>query len=143
MKILAVDLGLARTGLAVCDAGELLASPVGVIAEKNEDKLIAEIVRCAAELKAEMLVVGYPRNMDGSAGERARTCAAAAEKLKQKGGLSVELWDERCTTLSAHQALSTAGVRGKKRKSVVDAVAACMILEDFLRFRRGQKNMAF
>ncbi len=64
-------------------------------------------------------------------------------KLKQKGGLSVELWDERCTTLSAHQALSTAGVRGKKRKSVVDAVAACMILEDFLRFRRGQKNMAF
>lgn len=136
MVILAVDYGDSRTGLAVCDKSEFLASPVGVIFEKFEPKVVEAVSDKAKELKAELLVVGHPRNMDGSYGERALKCAGFAELLKEKTGLSVTLWDERLTTVSAHRVLNEVNVRGKKRKNVVDAVAAVMILEDFLASRK-------
>ena len=136
MIVMSVDYGDSRTGLAVCDKSEFLASPAGVIFEKYEPKVIDAVCEKAKEVSAELLVVGLPRNMDGSYGERAEKCKAFSEALKEKSGLEVALWDERLTTVSAHKVLNEVNVRGKKRKNVVDAVAAVMILEDFLKSRK-------
>ncbi len=133
--ILSVDYGDARTGLAVCDRLEMLASPVGVIFEKYEPKVLEQVQLAAEKAKAQLIVVGLPRNMDGSFGERAEKCAAFAAKLQELTGIQTETWDERLTTVSAHRALNEVNVRGKKRKNIVDAVSAVMILEDFLKAR--------
>lgn len=135
MVILSVDYGDARTGLAVCDRLEMLASPVGVIFEKYEPKVLEQVQLAAEKAKAQLIVVGLPRNMDGSFGERAEKCAAFAAKLQELTGIQTETWDERLTTVSAHRALNEVNVRGKKRKNIVDAVSAVMILEDFLKAR--------
>lgn len=137
MKILAVDLGKARTGLAVCDEGEILASPVAVVAEWNREKLLARVADEAKRLGAERIVVGLPRNMDGSEGESAQNARAFAANLRERSGVSVELQDERGTTITAHGFLNDTGTRGKKRKAVVDAVAATVILQDYLARRRN------
>lgn len=136
MIIMSVDLGTARTGVAVSDPGEGFAFPKGVIHQHNREKLVEELSRYAKELSAQLIVVGYPKNMDGSEGFKAKECAETAGLIKAATGLPVELWDERCTTVSAHTALNYTDTRGKKRKNVVDAVAAVMILEDFLRYRQ-------
>ncbi len=136
MKIFAVDLGLARTGLAVSDPREMLASPVGTLEEYNPERLVQRVAAIAAEQGAELLVVGHPRNMDGSRGESARRAEAFAQTLGEATGLPVELWDERMTTVSAIGYLNQTDVRGKKRKQVVDTVAATIILQDFLDSRR-------
>ena len=138
MKILAVDLGLKRTGVAVSDPREMLASPVGTIEEWDLARLAQRIAALAAEQGAEQLVVGHPRNMDGSRGESAKRAEDFAEELKKLTGLPTELWDERMTTVSAIGYLNQTDVRGKKRKQVVDTVAATIILEDYLRARRLQ-----
>lgn len=140
MLIMSVDIGTARTGVALSDKSEGFAFPKGVITEYNRERLIERLAAKATELGAEMIVVGYPKNMDGSEGFKAQECAAAAESLKTATGLPIELWDERCTTVSAHTALNYTDVRGKKRKQTVDAVAATIILEDFLRHRANMKN---
>lgn len=136
MIILSVDYGDVRTGIAVCDRMEILASPVGVINQSYEPKLIKEIAEIAKTKKAELIVVGLPKNMDGSEGERAEKCKAFALRLSEETGIVTEMQDERLTTVSAHRALSDNNVRGQKRKNVVDAVSAVMILEDFLRKRK-------
>ncbi len=136
MKILAVDLGLKRTGLAISDSREMLASPIGTIEEWDLERLAGRIAAIAAEQDAERLVVGHPRNMDGSRGESARRAEGFAELLADKTGLATELWDERMTTVSAIGYLNQTDVRGKKRKQVVDTVAATIILEDYLQSRR-------
>lgn len=133
--ILSVDYGDARTGLAVCDKLEMLASPVGVIFEKYEPKVLEQVRLAAEKAKAQLIVVGLPRNMDGTFGERAEKCAAFAAKLGEFTGIQTATWDERLTTVSAHRALNEVNVRGKKRKDIVDAVSAVMILEDFLKSR--------
>ena len=133
MKIMSVDLGLARTGLATGDSGSTFAFPKTVINEYNEQRLIEKVCAAAQEEKAGLIVVGLPRNMDGSEGERAVKCRELAEKIGQLSGIETVMWDERCTTVSAHNALSENNVRGKKRKQTVDAVAAVIILEDYLR----------
>ena len=138
MKILAVDLGLKRTGVAVSDPREMLASPVGTIEEWDLARLAQRIAALAAEQGAEQLVVGHPRNMDGSRGESAKRAEDFAEELEKLTGLPTELWDERMTTVSAIGYLNQTDVRGKKRKQVVDTVAATIILEDYLRARRLQ-----
>lgn len=141
MKILAVDLGKARTGLAICDEGEVLASPVRVISERNWDRLTSMIVQEAKTLSAKQIVVGLPRNMDGSEGESAQNARAFAEQLKALTSISIVLWDERGTTITAHEYLNDTDTRGKKRKAVIDAVAATVILQDYLSFRKNtQKN---
>lgn len=134
--ILSVDYGDARTGLAVCDKLEMLASPVGVIFEKYEPKVLEQVRLAAEKAKAQLIVVGLPRNMDGTFGERAEKCAAFAAKLGEFTGIQTATWDERLTTVSAHRALNEVNVRGKKRKEIVDAVSAVMILEDFLKSRK-------
>ncbi len=136
MKIMAVDLGLKRTGIAVCDKRELLASPVGTIEEWHLDRLAERVASLAAEQGAERIVVGHPRNMDGSQGESARRAADFARKLGELTGLETVLWDERMTTVTAIGYLNEADVRGKKRKQVVDTVAATIILENYLDSRR-------
>lgn len=140
MKIMSVDLGLARTGIAACDSLELLASPVTVIFEKNENALIDKIVQQSRELSIDRIVVGLPKNMDGSCGERAVECERIAGIIAEKSGIETVMWDERCTTVSAINALNVTNTRGKKRKSVVDAVAAVMILQSYLDYRRNKSD---
>lgn len=134
MIIMSVDLGDARTGIAVSDKGEGFAFPRTVINEWNKDRLVEKILIEARESGAEKIVVGLPKNMDGSLGFKAQECTELASKIRDgfKAG-DVVMWDERCTTVSAHHALNATNTRGKKRKAVVDAVAATMILEDYLR----------
>ncbi len=137
MVILSVDYGRVRTGLAVCDKNEVIASPVAVIKEVRQEILAEKIAAAAKEHHAEQIVLGLPRNMDGSEGESARNVRAFRELLLQKTGLEVVLRDERCTTVTAHGYLNDTDTRGKKRKAVVDSVAAVIILEDYLRYRRN------
>ena len=113
MRILAVDYGDARTGLAVCDRGELLASPVGVFHSGDREAVINEIVRQAESQKAELVVVGNPLNMNGTAGPRSELCHALAEDLAAKLPCPVRMWDERSTTVTATQYLNMTDVRGK------------------------------
>ena len=137
MIIMSVDYGDVRTGVAVCDKNEMLASPVKVITETDRDVLSDDIATEAVRLKAEMIVVGLPKNMDGSEGFRAEACREFASLIEEKTGIDVALYDERLTTISAHNALNVTNTRGKKRKSVIDAVSAVMILEDYMRYRRN------
>jgi putative holliday junction resolvase len=139
MIIMAVDYGDARTGIAICDKTELLASPVTVIKESYAPKLAAKVAALAAEKKAELIVVGYPINMNGTKGPRAEKCQAFAELLQSEYGLTTALRDERLTTVEAHKALNATNTRGRARKETVDAVAATLILEDYLAFRKNSK----
>ncbi len=132
MVILAVDYGDVRTGIAVCDQMQLLASPVGTIVERDTARLISQIIQIATERKAQAIVVGEPVNMDGSRGWRAQACAEFAQKLQEASGLPCHLYDERCTTMMAHNALNATNTRGKKRKAAVDSLSAVMILEGFM-----------
>lgn len=136
MIILSVDYGDKRTGIAVCDKLEMLASPVCVITEWNKDALAQKIVDIANEKKAEHIVIGLPKNMDGSKGFRAEACEELGEAIKNLTEIPVTFWDERLTTVSAHRILSDNNIRGKKRKNVVDAVAADIILQDFIDSRK-------
>ncbi len=140
MKIMAVDYGDARTGLAVCDRTEFLASPIGVIHDYNFESTINKVAIAITEYDVKMVVVGHPLNMNGSAGERAEKCELFAEKLKELTDVPVILWDERSTTVSAHQILNNTNTRGQKRKDVVDAVAATIILESYLEYRKNNSE---
>ena len=135
MKIMAIDYGDARTGVAISD---LLCSIVGsttVIHSRNQDKTLAELVRLVQEQGVTEIVVGLPKNMDGTEGVRAELCRAFAQRVQEKTGLKVAMWDERRTTVEAHNILSQHNYHGKKRKNTVDAVAAALILEGYLGFR--------
>lgn len=135
MKIMSVDYGDARTGIAVSD---LLCSIVGsttVIHSRKDEKTIQQILRLAEENGVGEIVVGLPKNMDGTEGVRAELCREFAQKLEEATGLPVKLWDERRTTVEAHNILSEHNYHGKKRKNTVDAVAASLILEGYLSFR--------
>jgi putative Holliday junction resolvase len=130
-----VDYGDARTGIAVSD---LLCSIVGtttVIHSRNAEKTITQICAMVKESGVGEIVVGLPKNMDGTEGARAQLCREFAEQLKAATGLPVHLWDERRTTVEAHNILSEHNYHGKKRKDTVDAVAASLILEGYLAFR--------
>ena len=137
MIIMSVDYGDVRTGIAICDRLETLAYPVTVIKETYEPKLIAKITELVNEKKPELIVVGYPKNMDSTEGSRAQKCRDFSIELEKACGIKAELWDERLTTVSAHSYLNTTNTRGQKRKNTVDAVAATIILQDFIDYRRN------
>ena len=139
MIIMSVDLGKARTGVAVCDKSEFLASPHTVIFEKSPNKLLEKTAQTAKEVNAELIVVGLPKNMDGSEGESAQNARAFAEKLSELTGTTTVMQDERGTTVTAHNYLNATKKKKKKRKNVVDAVAAVIILQDFLDGRKNSK----
>lgn len=137
MIIMSVDYGDVRTGIAVSDRLETFAFPVEVINEAYRPKVIARIQSVVVEKKPEIIVVGYPKNMDSSEGSRAQKCKDFASELEKAVGITCVLWDERLTTVSAHNYLNETNTRGKKRKNVVDAVAATIILQDYLDYRRN------
>ena len=134
-RVMGVDFGDARTGIAITD---LLCSIVGtttVIHSRNMEKTIMQIGQMVKDSDIGEIVVGLPKNMDGTEGARAELCREFAGKLEETTGLPVKMWDERRTTVEAHNILSQHNYHGKKRKDTVDAVAASLILEGYLAFR--------
>lgn len=135
MRVMGIDYGDARTGVAFSD---LLCSIVGtttVIHSRNPEKTLDQLCQLMKEHEVGEIVMGLPKNMDGSEGPRAELCREFAKRLEEKTGLPVALWDERRTTVEAHNILSQHNYHGKKRKNTVDAVAASLILEGYLTFR--------
>lgn len=132
MRIMAIDYGDVRTGVTVSDMQGILAGEAWVLKEWDTERLASRIADEAKMRNVERLVLGYPKNMDGTKGLRAEKSEEFAVLLREKSGLEVILWDERRTTVDAHRILSEANRRGKKRKETVDAVAATLILEGYL-----------
>ena len=136
MRVMGIDYGDARTGIAISD---LLCSIVGtttVIHSRSREKTLIEIQRLVRENEVGEIVMGLPKNMDGTEGARAQLCREFAQLVEEATGLKVAMWDERRTTVEAHNILSAHNYHGKKRKNTVDAVAASLILEGYLAFRR-------
>ena len=140
MRIMAVDYGDAHTGIAVSDPAGLLAGYTDVIHARNASAAAEQIAVLAREYGVSEIALGYPKNMDGTAGPRAEKSAAFGEILRQKTGLPVILWDERRTTVDAHNILAANGKNAKKRKKIVDAVAASLILEGYLTYRKNHPD---
>lgn len=132
MRIIAIDYGDVRTGVALSDIGEMLASPYTVIKESYQPKLIDKICEIIKAENAEKIVIGLPRNMDGTYGYRTEECKQLGENIGKACGKPIFYQDERLTTVIAHDILSANNVKGKKRKETVDAVSAVMILQSFL-----------
>ena len=141
MKIMAIDYGDAHTGIAISDATLTLAGFTTVIDSRKADIVLAEILKLIPAHGVTELVLGYPKNMDGTLGPRAEKCAAFGEELKAASSLPLTLWDERRSTVEAHAILFHNGKNGKQRKKVVDAVAASLMLEGYLtklRIKNGE-----
>ena len=135
-RIMGIDYGDARTGIAFSD---LLCSIVGsttVIHSRRPEKTLEEIGKLCKENEVGEIVMGLPKNMDGTEGPRAELCREFAGKVQEVTGLKVTLWDERRTTVEAHNILSQHNYHGKKRKNTVDAVAASLILEGYLNSKK-------
>lgn len=140
MKILSVDYGDARTGLAACDKTEFLVSPLGVLKETSLAKTAEKIIYTVRDIEAGMVIVGLPKKADGSETARTDKSRKLAQMLKSVLGLPVELQDERFSTKDAQDILEKNGVTGKKQKELIDTVAACVILERFLEKRNAQRK---
>lgn len=134
-RIMGIDYGDARTGIAVSDLLCSLVGTTSVIHSRNMEKTITQICTMVKDSDIGEIVVGLPKNMDGTEGVRAELCREFAQKLGEATGLPVKMWDERRTTVEAHNILSQHNYHGKKRKDTVDAVAASLILEGYLAFR--------
>lgn len=140
MRIMAIDYGDAHTGVAISDPTGMLAGWTTTIHSRKQDVVVEQLRAIISERQVTELVLGYPKNMNDTKGERVQKSEALAQRLEQETGLSIHLWDERLTTVDAHRILSENGRRGKKRKNTVDAVAATLILEGYLGFRRNRKE---
>ena len=137
MRIMAIDYGDAHTGIAISDPTGFLAGFTTTINAYRPEAVAEQIAQLAAQHGAEELVLGHPKNMDGTRGPRAEKAEAMADMLRQVTGLPVVLWDERRTTIDAHQILFNSGKNAKKRKKTVDAVAASLILEGYLTYKKS------
>lgn len=136
MKIMAIDYGDARTGIAISDALGMLAGFTTVIHAYTPEKVATAILELIKTHNVEELVMGFPKNMDGTEGPRADLYRSFASVLEETTGMKPVLWDERRTTVDAHRILSQNNIRGKKRKNTVDAVAASLILEAYLAWKK-------
>lgn len=132
MKILGLDYGDTRIGIAISDPFGWMAQSAGIISEKDKTKHINLIKEKIKEHAAEKIVLGFPKNMNGTVGERGELTQSFAKELEEETGLEVVLWDERLSSVSAHRTLSEAGISGKKRKGKVDSLAAAFILQGYL-----------
>lgn len=141
MKILAIDLGEKRTGIAICDKNETISYPLEIITETDKNKLIEKIFQIVNENKADLILVGFAKNMDGSVGEKAKNCEKFAKDLKEKTKLPVALWDERQTTKLASRFLIESNTKKRKKKKVIDGVAATIILDSFIQFRKNNNKI--
>ena len=138
MKILAVDYGDARTGIAISDPTGFLTGETATVSSYRPEVVADEIAKLCESRRVERIVVGKPLNMNGTAGDRAQKCEDFAALLREKTGLEVALWDERLTSVDANRILSDAGKKKGKQRARVDAVAASLILEGYLSFlKRG------
>ena len=140
MKIMAIDYGDAHTGIAISDLTCTLAGFSTVINARRQEQVVAAVEGLIAEHGVTELVLGYPKNMDGTLGPRAEKCAALAEVLREVTSLPVTLWDERRSTVEAHAILCQNGNNGRQRKKVVDAVAASLMLEGYLTRIKAKKE---
>ena len=138
MRIMAIDYGDAHTGIAVSDPTGLLAGFTTVVTAYRPEAVAQRVAELAREHGAEELVLGHPVNMDGSLGPRSEKARAMKVLLEETAGLPVVLWDERRTTIDAHHILYQSGKNAKQRKKVVDAVAATLILEGYLTYKKSQ-----
>ncbi len=136
MKLLGIDYGDARTGLSVSDPTGTLAGSPQVVSEWNKEKLLDKLTEFVKRERIDGIVLGYPKNMDGSRGPRAEKCEQFADALRERTGLDVTLWDERRTTVAAHDILRVNGKKTKKHRQTVDAVAAVLILQSYLDYIR-------
>lgn len=139
MIIMAVDLGKARTGLALSDESETFAFPKETVTEYNTEKLVCKICDFAKANGVSLIVVGLPVNMDATLGERAEECTRIGDMIREKSGKETVMWDERCSTVLAHRVMSDNLINSKKRKSAIDSEAAALILESYLSFRKNKK----
>ena len=137
MRIMAIDYGDAHTGIAISDPTGFLTGTTTTIHSRKAEEVAGEIARLVQEHGVEELVMGYPRNMDGTEGPRAEKSRAFAEMLRGATGLDVRLWDERRSSVEAHAILSANGKREKKHKKTVDALAAALLLESYLASQNG------
>lgn len=137
-RIMGIDYGDARTGVAMSDLLCTIVGSTAVVPSRNRDKAVADIVRMAREQEVGKIVVGLPKNMDGTEGPRAELCREFAAILGEATGLEIVMWDERRTTVEAHNILSQHNYHGQKRKNTVDAVAASLILEGYLNSQKGR-----
>ena len=136
MRVMGIDYGDARTGVAFSDLLCTIVGSTTVVSSRNHEKAMLDLVRMARENEVGEIVVGLPKNMDGTEGPRAELCRAFAQELGQATGLPVAMWDERRTTVEAHNILSAHNYHGTKRKNTVDAVAASLILEGYLAYKK-------
>ncbi len=132
LRILGIDYGDVRIGLAISDLTGMIAQSLGVIQGRDEEKRLAELDAYMKEYKPETVVLGYPLNMNGTKGERAERSEDFAKLLEKKYSVKVVLWDERLSSMAAHRTLEEAGISGKKRKGKVDPLAAAFILQGYL-----------
>jgi len=137
MRIMAIDYGDAHTGIAISDPTGFLAGYTTVITAYRPEVVAENILKLVQEYGVDELVLGHPINMDGTRGPRSEKAQAMAQLLRETTSLPVVLWDERRTTIDAHQILMNSGKNAKKRKKVVDAVAATLILEGYLTFKKS------
>lgn len=140
MTVMAIDYGDAHTGVAISDPTGFLTGTTTTIHSRKAEVVLEELARLVNQFRVDELVMGFPRNMDGTEGPRAQLYRDFAGQVEQVTGLSPVLWDERRTTVDAHRILFESGKNAKKRKQTVDAVAASLILEGYLDFRRLQKS---
>ena len=138
MRIMAIDYGDAHTGIAISDPTGFMAGVTTVINAYRPEQVAQGVARLAGEYGAEELVLGHPVNMDGSLGPRSEKARAMKTLLEEATGLPVVLWDERRTTIDAHHILYQSGKNARQRKKVVDAVAATLILEGYLTYKKSQ-----
>lgn len=138
MRIMAIDYGDAHTGVAISDPTGFLAGYTATIDAYRPEVVAERVSALAAEYGVEELVLGYPKNMDGTLGPRAEKAESMAALLREVTSLPVVLWDERRTTIDAHQILMNGGKNAKQRKKTVDAVAASLILEGYLTFKKSR-----
>lgn len=143
MRIIGLDYGTKTVGVAVSDSLGITAQAVDTITRKEENKLRQTLARIEAlidEYNVEEIVVGLPKNMNNTIGERAEACRDFADKLERRTGLPVIMWDERLTTVSADNVLKECGVRRENRKAVVDKIAAVFILQGYLDYKSNSGN---
>lgn len=140
MRVMAIDYGDAHTGVAVSDPTGFLVGTTTTIDSRRQEVVVDRLVELIGEHRPEEVVLGFPKNMDGTDGRRADLYWELAEKLEEAAGMKVILWDERRTTIDAHQILFNQGKDGRKRKKLVDAVAASLILENYLDYKRMRRE---
>lgn len=140
MRVMAIDYGDAHTGVALSDPTGFLAGTTATIDSRRQEVVVDRLVKLIEEHRPEEVVLGFPKNMDGTDGRRADRYRELAARLEEAAGIKVVLWDERRTTVAAHHILFNQGKDGRKRKKMVDAVAASLILENYLDYKRMKRE---